>query len=142
MCMEGWSGRGWGKGEGLEFHVPQQHLFVGFPYLSLFPPPRLWMASVIFQLILGWVTGSHGDSEGSCRANTETKWKVSMHRCKYCLATKFAWVLAIHSSYYRSYNYAFQFANLFWHEYQERVQGMDGHIEYSVITIIQSISQQ
>ena len=79
MCMEGWSGRGWGKGEGLEFHVPQQHLFGGFLYLSLSPLPRLWMTSVIFQLISGWVTGSHGDSEGSCQANTETKWKASMH---------------------------------------------------------------
>ena len=42
---------------------------------------------------------------------------------------KFAWVLAIIILYmyvyivvtgtHRSYNYAFRFANLFWHEYQE-----------------------
>ena len=69
-------------------HVPQQHLLGGFPYLSLSPPPRLWMTSVIFQLISGWVTGSHGDSEGSCQANTETKWKVSMHRHKYLFGHK------------------------------------------------------
>ena len=61
--------------------LPQQHLFGGFPYLFLSPPPHRQMISVTFWLTSGWVIGFHGDREDSFQANAETESERSINTC-------------------------------------------------------------